>query len=194
MATTTVSISNLALQRLGQTSISALDDTGLLPEQCNLVYQPTVFEMLESYDWPFAIKRDQLGFVETPTSNYTSYAYTYTNPLLGDAIKVLAILDGFYNDSTSDWMIEDQYLYTDEINPLYYKYIDNMLAEEANFPDLFVTVVYLRMAMKMCIKITQDQNLLSQITQEFAMAYQVAQSTLGVNNKQSKQPTERWSV
>jgi hypothetical protein len=185
-----VSISNLALQRLGQKSISNLTDTGLLPEQCNMVYQATVYELLESYEWPFAITRAQLGWVETPATYYNPYSYVYNKP--ADSLRILAILDGAFADSTSMWIIEGAFLYTDEINPLYVRYIDKTVLE-ANFPELFVTAVYLRMAMKMCLKITQDQNLLGQISQEFTAAYQMAASTLGVNDKQDQQPDSLWS-
>ena len=185
-----VAISNMALQRLGQTSIFALDDTGVLATQCSLTYQATVYELLESYVWPFAITRAELGWVETPESNYTPYAYVYNVP--ADSLKVLNILDGSFRDSTSDWKIEGEFLYTDEIHTLYVKYIDKT-TDEARFPDLFVTALYLRMAMKMCVKITQDQNLLGQITQEYGEAYLMATATLGTDNGQESQPDGWWT-
>jgi len=185
-----VEISNMALQRLGQESIESLTDTTTLAEQCNLIYQQTVNELLMSYEWPFAIARGQAGWVETPASNYTPYSYVYNVP--ADSLVFLSILDANYEDSPSDWLIEGNLLYTDEINPLYVKYIDGT-TDETRFPPLFITVLYLRMAMEMCIKITQDSNLLRIITQEYASAYLKATSSLGTNDKQADQPDDWWS-
>ncbi len=186
---TDVEVCNMALARLGQTTIDSLSDTGVLADQCNLNYEQTFYDLLGSYEWPFAVTRAQAGLVDGGV-NYTPYAYKYNVP--ADSLKLINILNADYTDSVAEWVIEGNILYTDEINPLYVKYIDRTV-DITNVPESFIEPLYLRLASKMCIKITQDQSLLTALLQEYAAAFQTALAVLGANDRQAHQPDAWWT-
>lgn len=60
MAVTEVSICNMALSRVGHTTITALSDANDAARQCNLHYEPSRDALLRSHPWNFAVKRTRL--------------------------------------------------------------------------------------------------------------------------------------
>lgn len=60
MAVTEVSICNMALSRIGHTTISALSDANDAARQCNLHYEPSRDGLLRAHPWNFAMKRTRL--------------------------------------------------------------------------------------------------------------------------------------
>jgi hypothetical protein len=92
--TTTMSkatICNLALAHVGNTKgISNIDtDTSVEANMCRLFYDQCLLDMFESFQWPFARTRAELGLVEEdPTPNWK---YSYRMP--ADAGRMIAIGD-----------------------------------------------------------------------------------------------------
>lgn len=79
MATSSISISNLALSNLGlQTSIQSFDERSAEAKACQLWY-PTSLEMaLEAYDWSFARKR--VALAESDEDPPPDWAFRYVYP------------------------------------------------------------------------------------------------------------------
>ena len=92
--TTTMSkatICNLALAHIGNTKgLSNVDtDTTVEANMCRLFYDQCLNDMFESFQWPFARTRADLGLVENdPTPNW---AYSYRMP--SDAGRLIAVGD-----------------------------------------------------------------------------------------------------
>ena len=178
----------MALTRLGQSRITALSQTGLAPELCKLYYEPTRNELLSEQEWSFATKRANISL--SGDENLSSFTYMYNLPT--DLLRVVTLISSEdYSDIADAWELEGIYLLTG-INPGYIKYI-KQVTNPTQLPQLFVEAFYLRLATKMCIKLTQDQSLLGVIWQEYMAAMQTAMGICGANKKQKQTTTPLWS-
>jgi len=189
MANSEVSICNMALVRLGQSRISSMTQQGRLEaELSSIFYEPTVSELLTDYEWAFATERASLAV--SAETNLTNYTYKYTIP--NNCLRIISFIDGnSYADITDDWAIEGKYVYSNTI-PGYIKYI-RTITNPSVFPQLFVEALYLRLATKMCLKMTQDQSLLGMLFQEYSAALRTAMSVCGANSKAEPVAETLWS-
>lgn len=183
-----VEICNMALTRLGQARIASLTQTGLEAEMCNLYYDATKKELISSHDWSFAIKRAVLA--AESGDNFTEYSYKYALPT--DFLKMINLISSEdYSDLTDDYRIEGTSLLSN-LSPCYIKYIRSGV-NDTQFPSQFVQALYLRLASKMCIKLTQDQSLLGAIYQEFTGAIVSAMAIITAGSKEQYHGDELWS-
>jgi len=176
----------MALTRIGQSRITSLDQSGVLAELSKLYYEATLNELLSAYEWPFAIARVQLS--ASALDNLSVYDNMYQLPT--SVLRVLTMLsDEDYSDLTDKWEIEGDKLFSDT-TPAYIKYIGTM-PNPTKLPQPFVEALYLRIASKMVVKITQDQSLMAGIFQEYSVAFQTAIAVIG-GNSQSKPVDKIW--
>ena len=187
--TSEVSICNMALTRIGQNRITSLDQTGVLAELSKLYYEATLNELLSAYKWPFAIARVQLS--ASAETNLTAFTYKYQLPVSN--LRVLTMLSSEdYSEIDDVWEIEGDKLLSDTTTA-YIKYISK-ITDPTKLPQPFVEALYLRIASKMVVKITQDQSLMAGIFQEYSVAFQSAIAFLGGNSKSAPADTTWWTA
>ncbi len=184
-----VSICNMALTRIGQNRILSLGQRGVLGELSALYYEPTLKELLSAYEWPFAIGRKQLS--ASADTNLTPYTYMYQLP--NNFINMIGLISSEdYSDITDKWEIEGFKLLTDNDSGII-KYITTM-PDPTKLPQPFVEALYLRIASKMVVKITQDQSLMGVIFQEYTAAFQSALAYIGGSSKSAPDDTVWWTA
>jgi len=128
---------------------------------CNTVYDDLLRELLQDHPWNFATKRTNLA--ADGTAPDWGYDYRYTLP--SDCVRVLSI------DTTAQqpqWSVENGYILTDEVAPLYISYISDDVTEN-QFPPLFVTALSLRIAVELAMPLTESGNKVEMMTKR-AMA------------------------
>ncbi len=185
---TQVAICNMALVRLGQQRISSLTDTSAAAEVCDVYYEQTRDELLNSYEWSFAVARKQLSAISG--DNLSNFDYKYALPT--DYLTVRTqISSEDYSDIEDDWRIEGKYLLSD-LSPNYIKYI-KQVKTASDLPHLFVEAFYLKLATKMVSKLTQDKTLLRNLFREFAIAMRNAEAIIGSNDRNSNPVPTLWS-
>ena len=182
-----ISISNMALTRLGMQRIVSLDQTEIEAQLCKLYLEPTLKELLSMNDWSFALKRAVLTI--DGGDNLTPYTYKYILPQ--DFIHAIKLLDEDYNDTDYEWMVEGKYLYSDT-TPGTLKYV-SLVSDYGILPQPFVEALYLRLATKIGVKLTQDQGLMAMLYQEYAAAIQGALGMSNANRQSVEAETEWWS-
>ena len=84
--TSDVTICNLALTRLGHSTITSLDQITKGATLCNLHYPICRDAVLRAHTWNFAIRRASLASDATAT---VPFEYTYRFPLPDDCLKVI---------------------------------------------------------------------------------------------------------
>ena len=185
-----VAIVNMALTRLGQARLSSLAETGKNAQLCNLHYNPTKEELLTSQAYDFKFSRERASLAESAELNLTKYQYKYMLP--SDCLKVLTIIDSEqFADSTDPWIKEGKFLYSDT-SPCYIKYT-KVIENPTEMPQTFIEALYLRLASKVCVSITQDQKLFGTIMQEYSAALIVAMAFDGGSSFSDPIPESRWS-
>lgn len=187
MATET-EIANRALTRLGQAFITSLSQQQSIEARIvTLFYTSTREELLSRFNWSFAIERIALASL---SGNLTDFSYKYALP--NNYLKVINLIDSTdYSDLEDSWRIEGKYIYTD-LSPTYIKYVKN-ITDSTELPSQFVEAFILRLAMKMCMKLTQDRSLFKDITGEFALLNLVAMGEIGANDRAIPVETTLWS-
>lgn len=72
----TVDICNLALSRIGQKSISSIDESGIA-EKCKIEFNPTKEAILRDYPWSFATRIEALAPISEESFFEWDYVYAY---------------------------------------------------------------------------------------------------------------------
>jgi len=109
-----VSICNEALLQLGCESISSLSGTSKAARHCNQFYPTSRDEVLESHNWTFTVKRQELARVSGVTP---AWGYDYTYQLPSDFVFDIRLEDTSVNyEIVNDYLNCDE---TDDVNLFY---------------------------------------------------------------------------
>lgn len=159
MATSSVTICNLALRRLGANRITSLSEGTTNANLCNDMYSLTVDEVLRMHPWNCALYRKTLSALEDAPE--FGFDYQYTLPTSPYCLKALRI-----NEDPNDiFKVEGRVLLTDhsEVDLEYIKRI----TDPAEFDALLITVIATRLAMHLAIPVTHSGTLRDRIEKEF---------------------------
>ncbi|MEO2140938.1 MAG: hypothetical protein ABGX63_02025 [bacterium] len=156
--TSDVDICNLALQRLGAKSISALVEDSTAGRECNRVYAHARDSEIRSHSWSFARARVELA--ADATDPIFGYAKRYTLP--AGFLRLLPVRNVATNtlilggiDPNIDWQIEGGYIMTDDSAPLQIIYLQS-ISDPNLFDQLFTDLLVARIAMDIAEKVTQS--------------------------------------
>lgn len=114
LAISAVSISNMALVKLGQEPIASISQDTKLAKLCNAVFEPCRNEVLEGHPWSFATKTVELASI-VATDPMGEWSFVYQKP--ADFLKMIRA-----EDWKQEFEIRDAYLMANE-EPLKIKYI-----------------------------------------------------------------------
>ncbi len=89
-----VDICNLALSRLGQKSITSIDEAGIA-ENCNIEFGPTKESILRDYPWSFSTRMEPLA----PISGESFFGWEYVYAYPTNCLRVWRILNRETYDS-----------------------------------------------------------------------------------------------
>ena len=150
------SICNMALARLGAQRITDYGDNSDTKKEaiyCRLFYTQTAKALMRSHLWRFARHRVQLSQdTETPAFEY-DYAYTLPN----DFLRHVLLWDGSDLPGGrvyTSYDIEGDRVLIDE-STVYLKYL-RWIPSEADWDPLFIEVMVLQLAKKLCMPLSQD--------------------------------------
>lgn len=186
---TETEIANRTLSRLGENFITSLAQQNSIEARLlTLFFNSTIDELLSEFNWSFAIERIALASVST--SNYTDFSYKYDLP--NNYLKVINLIDSTdYSDLEDDWRIEGKNIYTN-LSPTYIKYVKK-ITNATELPPIFTEALILRLAMKVCMKLTQNRTLLNDITREYSFMNLTAMGVLGASDRADPAASTSWS-
>lgn len=155
---TSVSICNIALQRLGVESISSLFDDNNRAKVMNNIYNEVRKQVLKSSRWVFAIKRATIAAnAVTPAFGFSYYFDLPTD-------YIIAIDE--YNDETIQR--EGDYIACDA-DSIQLRYIYDV-EDTTKFSPEFIKILYLSLAVEASYSLIQDKALKSQLDKELEKA------------------------
>lgn len=159
---TKVSITNLALTKIGVDNISRMDESTNQARRANAIFDLTLDSMLVIHPWNFAIERQTLARSST-TPTY-EYSYKFALPTDPYCLKVLKVVDS-EDDEIEDYRIEGRYVFTDEtaISIKYIKRITDMSTLSPAFIEMFATYI----ARLLAPQLAGDVNMMAILSQEF---------------------------
>lgn len=151
---TELTIANLALGRLGVDRIASLSDTSLRANLVNDYIVQVRQEVLESYQWSFAMKRVELS--ENGTTPAFEWGFTFNRP--SDFIRGVSE----YNDE--EWEEEGNVLLANA-ETLQMRYIAKT-DDTTLYSPTFKKVWYLTLAAEMSYLLTQNKGLNAELKAE----------------------------
>lgn len=171
-------ISNMAMSHLGQSPVNSITNPESKAEHLlALWYDQSKRELLEMFDWNFAVKR----MVLTKLSESPAFGYEAQFALPEDYISLLTVGETEY-DWDKNYTIEGNNLlsrtlsgslYSSEINGLPVRIIRNINNVAAMTPT-FKQALSLRIAGNTCFAITNSSSRLDQINRDFMITMKLA--------------------
>ena len=159
-----VDISNAALNTLGATNITSLDEDSKAGRLINQRYELVRDAVFRSHNWNSLIKRANLA--QNAVAPTFGYLHQYTLPT--DCLRVLEFSNGtliYPKDNMTDnsggpvYVVEGRELLTDETT-VFIKYIARV--EDPNkYDTLLVDTIAARLAMEICYAITGSNSMIS---------------------------------
>jgi hypothetical protein len=164
LAISAVSISNMALVKLGQEPISALSQDTKNARLCNAVFATCRNEVLEGHPWAFATKTVELASVVVEDT-MSEYSYVYQLP--ADFLKMIR-----GEDWKQEFEIRDAYLMANE-EPLFIKYIwEN--TNTGTWSASFAQCLSWRIAAEISYAVTKSNTVATSMMAGYAMSLKEA--------------------
>ena len=167
MALSETDICNMALGRIGAKRLSDFsnkDENNAQSVQCRLHYEQTRDALLRSHWWRFARSRVQLSENTTAPTFEFDNAFDLPSDFLRLWIKPFEDNNWRLNNTHHTFSMEGKQLLTDE-DSVYLRYIKKV-TDVSEFDPLFVEVLTLKLALKMCMPLSQDKELYQVLYQE----------------------------
>lgn len=191
MATSDVSICNLALQKLGAARITSLTEDSPQARACNACYEAMRDLELRKHRWAFAIRREALAADTTaPAFGPANY---FTLP--SDFLRLIEP-DESENYNTLDWRIEStsdssKKIATDAAAPLNIRYIAR-ITDPTLFDSAFDETLACRVAVQICEQVTQSNAKMESVMAQYKDAVREARRANAIEGIPAEPPTDTW--
>jgi hypothetical protein len=186
MATSVVSICNLALQKLGAQRITALDEDSNNARDCNACYEQKRDQELRANKWKFSICRATLA----PSATEPDFDFAYAFPVPTDFLRLLPP-----NRNALDWTMEShtgtQHILTNDGDTLEIRYIKRITDPE-QFDPLFVEMLACSLALQLSEKITQSNTKKDSIKEDYKRARAEARLINAFEQPTEDDPEDPW--
>lgn len=185
-ALTKTDICNMAIQRgLGQnTRLTNVDtDDTTVSRACAFAYDKARLELLENYNWSFAIKRVELAQLVTTPEFEWSYEYGLPN-------DYLRIITTYRNP---DWVVEGAKFLTNQDSDVFVRYMAD-IEDTSIFPRMFSNAMAYLIALDIEPTITNDQAVNARVAGFLTVAIQDAKRKGGIERRRGKDnvPDPSW--
>lgn len=173
--TSKVQICNMALSRLGASTITALTDNTTEAKLCNTLFDDLADRVMMQGSWTSTIKRASLAkTTNTPTFEYTNEFQLPVDPF---CLKVLNIDEDTQGDT--DYRIEGDKLLTDD-SSVKIRYIGRLVDVE-DWDPLLVEAMEILLASYLALPITGDKVMARDLREEY---FELVQHNLAVDGQQ----------
>ncbi|MGH8595149.1 MAG: hypothetical protein ACREXT_00670 [Gammaproteobacteria bacterium] len=186
MATSNVSICNLALQKLGAARIAALDEASKNARECNACFEAQRDRELRANRWKFAITRVTLA----PSATIPDFFYAHAFLLPSDCLR--PIFPPIYG---LDWKVELHTgvpaILTNFGDTLELRYVAR-ITDATVFDALFVEALACKIAWHLCEAITQSNSKKQAVQSEYVLAMREARKMNAIEIGVQISPPDEW--
>jgi hypothetical protein len=186
MASSTVSIANRALQKLGAKRISSLTQDHPNARSMNAAFEQVRDAELRRYVWSFAIKRASIAADATDETILNTWK-RYSLP--NDFIRLIRDDESGFH---VDWKIEGLYILSDTASPLKIKYVAK-IEDPAYYDPLFVEALAAKLALECAVEI-KDASVtdFSKIEDSYKTAISEARMLGAIEKPAEEFPEDSW--
>lgn len=178
MATSEISICNIAISWLGGIKIISFDDNTAEAKLCSAVYPADRDAVLEQRNWSFALSRVKLNRL----ANDPLYGYNAAFQLPNDLIRMVDIAtDSDFNNTLKDWSKEgDQLLVSSDV--VFLRYIKRC-EDPTKFSPGFIQCLAARIAADICVPLTSNVNLFGAYWEKYQAMLEEAGNMDGIQSR-----------
>jgi hypothetical protein len=151
MASSKVSICNMALLHCGQPMISDITES----PACATMYDTCLESVLSEHTWSFALYRE---VITNKTAVEWGEGYKFALPENTISVhRVYDYLDGGHNrPQVRDWRMENGYIVAN-VDTVYAHIVKKV--GESRFPSYFASALAARLALDICVAVTQNNGI-----------------------------------
>lgn len=182
MATSQVSVVNLALTKLGQDRAVSIDDDVEAVRVMRSLWDDTRDAVLARFPWKFAIFRDSLpSLAAVPVG--TQWSVQFQLPEY--ALRLVQVQEDwiFYAADQLPFVIEGstsgQVILCNEVSPLFVRYVKRV-TNVGLWPPLFARAVAMQLAADACEKLTQSSTKFQDAMAAYELAVREAKRQNGI--------------
>lgn len=155
-------IVNLAFDRIGERTITSLDDEGSIVARARAQYPHQRDLLLRAQPWRFAMARVALPALTDAPAFGWSQAYE----LPTDALRILPLThNGEFDGRPVQHRFEGTRILTDQTAPLKVRYVTSLVSE-ARFDPLFTELLSINLALALSYRLTNKRSLVAELRQQ----------------------------
>ncbi len=197
MAASEVQIANLALQKLGEESITALNQEDTRAVEMNLAFASVRDAELNRRRWRFSITRVSLpALVATPDSDYP-YQYQLPGDFIrlieGGDISTLVDMSDYRGGFGAQYSIEGRRILTALGAPLAIRYIYRV-TDTTLYTPAFDAAFASRLAYETCERITQSSTKKAECLADYRMAIREAALAQALELPSETPADDTWMI
>ena len=182
-----VDICNRALDALGESNITSLEDGTKPANLCNRNWPMVRDEVLRLHPWNFAVRRATLA----PSTTSPDWGFSYQHPCPSDMLRLIEVKDM----STNDYLLESdsdegRVILADD-DTLYIRYIARV-EDPQKYDDLFIAAVSARLTAELVEPLTQSNTKKADAWNAFDMAIRNAVSVDAQENPPAELEEDDW--
>lgn len=181
-----VGICNSALVKLGEPTITALDQGGKAASTCNALYDKLRDELLRRHQWNFAVARVKLARL----SEAPAFGFDHQFELPADHLRTVAVFDNDAGIGAVRYRIEGGAILSDA-EDIYLHHIRQVTDPNRMTAD-FREALSAMLAMEMAIPIADSRTLQQQMAELFRLKLTIAMSTDAVEDFPDEIPAGSW--
>lgn len=183
-----VGICRIALDLLGDYTITDLSDGSKQARLCDRNYPAMRDAVLRAHPWNCAITRTSLPALSTAPS----FGWTYCYQLPADCLRLLPLTeDGEFGGPSIPHIVEGRKVLTDEPAPLKIRYIQR-LTDSTVFDDLLVDAIASRLAWQIAYNLTGSRSMASDARQVYMDKISEAKRIDGLEGTIEPQEQSEW--
>lgn len=189
MATSEVSVVNLALTLLGQDRVISTSDDVEAARVMRSLWDSTRDTVLSGHPWKFAIKRAELPALAAAPA----YGWAREFALPEECLRLVQVGDDwtFYETDTATFALEGGSILTDQAAPLRVRYVQRV-TNTGLWPVLFCRVVSLQLALDACEKLTNSSAKMDRIAAGFTSAIREAKRQNAIERPPLRADRSDW--
>ena len=185
------SICNAALLKIGETTITHIEEGSDKSNACGVIYEAARDDLLRAHQWNFAVARVKLGRTEADPA----FGLTYQFQMPADWIRTIDVFSDSEAEYRPEYRIEGRLVLSDATD-IYLHYIT--LVTDANImtPD-FRQLLSLRIAADLAIIISASNTRARELRDEYDVRLARVRSVDAIEDWPERIPegswvTERW--
>lgn len=181
-----VEIWNLALNLVGGDFVIDPLEKSTEADLCRLHYPFALDFVLESQDWNFAIKRQEVA----ESSGFTPvFGFNSAFKIPSDALRVIEVWDTSRGDNNSrytnnplQWQQEEDYIVANTSEQVWVRYITR-IEDTTKFTASFVTALSTYLASRLAIPVAANRTLKSDLLAEYGVSLNEAAANNGITGR-----------